>query len=380
MPRYVDSSSNQPDETLGYWLVQTISNDPTGLWVQTGYFGYEALTIHQSFISCMVNKDFPIHFVLGANQRTLSALDVKRLLSLIRPSANHTITVVAFGNALFHPKSYVVRSADGSLNAYVGSANLTGPGLGINVEAGIQLSTSEGDACEAIAPIITRIEAWHHLVTDGVFRICNEADIDDLVSANILCIAPARENRIRTSSTSDTASSPNLRVGTRSNLFPLSPRASLFVDGPSGTDAEPAPTSPGYSWTKVLSSSDAQQVRSGTNPTGKLRLSKAGNDIDHKTWFRDVFFDGIPWKSEVRQGNTYEVAIVRFQVTIDDREIGIFSLSIDHAPHRVADQNNVPTVLAWGPELMEILKGTNYSGKTVELTRAPDGAFKLSLH
>jgi hypothetical protein len=253
MPRYVDSSSNQPDETLGYWLEQTLSNDPTGLWVQTGYFGYEALAIHQSIIDCMVRKGCPIHFVLGANQRTLSALDVKRLLSLIHPSTNHTITVVGFGNALFHPKSYVVRSSDGSLNAYVGSANLTGPGLGINVEAGIQLSTCEGDACEAIAPIIARIEAWHNLVADGIFKICNEADIDDLVSANILCIFPPREARIRTSSTSDTASSPNFRVGTRSNPFPFSPRASFFGTRPSGTDAEPAPTSPGYSWSKVLS-------------------------------------------------------------------------------------------------------------------------------
>jgi hypothetical protein len=130
----------------------------------------------------------------------------------------------------------------------------------------------------------------------------------------------------------------------------------------------------------VLSSSDAQQVKSGTNPTGKLRLSKAWHDIDHKTWFRDVFLDGIPWQSEVRQGNTYEVANVRFQVIVDDREIGNFSLAIDHAPHRVADQNNVPTVLAWGPELMEILRRTNYSGKTVQLTRAPDGTFELSLH
>jgi hypothetical protein len=361
-------------------LVQTLSNDPTGFWVQTGYFGYEALAIHQSTIGCMVRKDCPIHFVLGANQRTLSASDVKRLLCLIYPSTNRTITVVAFGNALFHPKSYVVRSADGSLNAYSGSANLTGPGLGINVEAGIQLSTGEGDAHEAIAPIIARVEAWHRLSTNGIFRICNEADIDDLVSANILCIAPPKEARIRTSSTSDTASSPNLRVGTRTNLFPVSPRASFFGTGPSGADSEPAPTSPGYSWSKVLSSSDAQQVKPRTKPTGKLRLSKAGNDIDHKTWFRDVFLDGIPWKSEARQGKVYEVAIVRFQVIIDDREIGILSLAIDHAPHRVAGQNNVPTVLAWGPELMAILRGTNYSGKTVELTRAPDGTFKLSLH
>src|SRR5690606_7047326 len=98
------------------------------------------------------------------------------------------------------------------------------------------------------------------------------------------------------------------------------------------------------SWTKRLSPSDAQQVGSGTNPTGKLRLAKADNPIDHKTWFRETFFEDENWTTQMRNGRPYEVASVDFDISIGGSSIGTRTLIVDHAPHRVASQNNVPTV------------------------------------
>ena len=121
----------------------------------------------------------------------------------------------------------------------------------------------------------------------------------------------------------------------------------------------------------------AQQVDG--NQTGKLRLSQAGYQIDHKTWFREVFFDGLEWRSEIRNGQAYEVVSVPFRVSVNGRDLGVISLTIDHAPHRVAGQGNVPTVLAWGTRLMRELTTTSHVGEVISLVRAEDGSFSLTI-
>ena len=49
---------------------------------------------------------------------------------------------------------------DGSEAAYVGSANLTPPGLSLHVEAGILLDSNDGDPASILREIATAIDAW----------------------------------------------------------------------------------------------------------------------------------------------------------------------------------------------------------------------------
>jgi len=375
--RYLDTGFGHPDQTLGKWLEAGIVDNPTGLWVQSGYFGYESLAIHDSALRNLAAAGNPVHIVLGANQLSLTADDLKRLVDAVGGGTSASITVISYSNALFHPKTYVLRDKRGEYRAYVGSANMTGAGVGLNVEAGIGLSTAEGDDAAQITAIRDSIESWPHRDQDGVFRIATLEDVDELVSAGIASLAATRPTRTSAKRTSAAATTPNRTAGRRINLYPTAPMAPFA--GTTPTTPSPVPKGVSLSWSKVMQSSDAQQVSGNTNPTGKLRLSKAGHDIDHKTWFRETFFDGVEWTTEMRGENAYEVASVPFAVMVDGVDLGIKSLMIDHAPHRVADQNNVPSVLAWGHDISRILVGKSHIGSTVTLERTTDGEFKLTI-
>ncbi len=53
-----------------------------------------------------------------------------------------------------------------------------------------------------------------------------------------------------------------------------------------------------YRWFRKLDNTAAQQVRSPkSNPTGNLRLTQGEFNIDHKVYFRNCFFDKLPWHS-----------------------------------------------------------------------------------
>src|SRR5205823_6122087 len=111
-----------------------------------------------------------------------------------------------------------------------------------------------------------------------------------------------------------------------------------------------------YEWSKEMSRSDAQQpTRSGTNPIGNLRLTEAGNPIDHRTFFRRDLFGPANWApANDSRGNPIELATIPFDIVIAGTPLGTRNLVVDHAPHREAGQANHLTVLHWGTELRQI--------------------------
>jgi hypothetical protein len=54
------------------------------------------------------------------------------------------------------------------------------------------------------------------------------------------------------------------------------------------------------------------------------------------------------------------------------------TLRVDHAPHRIADQHNVPTVLGWGSSLGRWLRQNNQQGNWVILEKDLNGEYWLS--
>lgn len=71
-----------------------------------------------------------------------------------------------------------------------------------------------------------------------------------------------------------------------------------------------------HSWTKKLPQGDAQQNRNPrTNPTGDMRLTRAGHPIDQTVFFRYDLFGGLPWVPA--EGSDVESAEVDMQVTVD---------------------------------------------------------------
>jgi hypothetical protein len=134
-----------------------------------------------------------------------------------------------------------------------------------------------------------------------------------------------------------------------------------------------------HRWVKVLSASDAQHPPStNTQLTANLKLAKAGNDIDPKTYFRHDLFGGLNWTSEVTPRGTKESVGIPFDVVIGGRSLGTHQLQIDHAMFRVASQNNIPTWLHWGP-LMQELQRHNYTGLYVIIERFSDGSYQIRI-
>ena len=105
----------------------------------------------------------------------------------------------------------------------------------------------------------------------------------------------------------------------------------------------------------------------------------AGFPIDHRRYFRYQIFGNQTWSSITRQGKTYDVATVPFEVTVLGNNLGVQSLVIDHAPHREADQNNVPTVLAWGTALNRLLTSSSHIDHWVLIELDIAGVFKLTI-
>lgn len=150
---------------------------------------------------------------------------------------------------------------------------------------------------------------------------------------------------------------------------------------PRGDRSAVVPEPPGVvaTWWKRLSASDAQHPpAAGSAPTGNLRLSKAGHSIDWRTYFRRDFFGGRSWTEGAVSGLPAEEVTVTFHVIIDGEDLGAMGLRIDHAPHREADQNNVPTVLHWGA-LGEWLRATNYTDHYIALTKFADDRYNLEI-
>jgi hypothetical protein len=132
-------------------------------------------------------------------------------------------------------------------------------------------------------------------------------------------------------------------------------------------------------WTKKLKLSDAQQVSS--NITGLLRLSGGKQKVNHVRWFRRTFFRApVVWRRTLDSGkHRISLADVPFDVRIDGVDHGTFVLLVDHGPHREADQNNVTTLIHWGPELGAMLREHNHTGQMLTLERLEGGSYRLTI-
>lgn len=303
----------------------------------------------------------------------------------------------------FHPKVYMA-SGDSSAKLLVGSHNLTVGGLAWNYEAGL--------ICELD---LTRDEdaALHRQVVDYFDRlrdddgVCLELNSDLL--ARLLEDAGLRiqdeDTRARftrsehapedtdslTEGADDIAATVFGRSAERKRGVPplppqggtrqpARPRGEAQVSPGSATDGGVGPAlsaSPNHRWFKVMDGTAAQRPPGpASHATGNLRLSQEQFAIDHKRYFRQVFFGGMPWVQRASDSG-FEDLVLPMHVAIAEDDLGVIKLSVSHAEHRVSGQGNVPTVLHWGSRLSKLLRDGNYVGFTVTLERYANGECRL---
>ncbi|MEE8154144.1 MAG: phospholipase D family protein [Phycisphaerales bacterium] len=376
MPRYLDTGAESPDDCLGTWLEREVIAGIHAFRAQLGFFSYGALNPFANVLRAIGEDAAPIRLVIGSNNGSLTQVDLSRTWAIFDGLADARLTVVAYSNAMFHPKVIHVVRNDDSQTAIVGSGNLTGRGLAFNVEASISVDSRDGDNVALLNQIATAIDRWHDADVDGVYPISSADDVRRLTAATLIDLPQPGLPTLPEPTQQGTA----LKAGRRSRLWrPTAPAAV-----PAGAIVAPAPPEPATAmiprWCKKLRSSDAQQVTGRTSATAELRLTKSNHPIDRRTYFRQQFFHPTVWTSEMRpRGRTYEITDIDFHVIIHGNDLGVHTLRIDHALHREAGQGNYVTALRWGSELGRQLRSHSYIDSWVVLEHRADGTFALRI-
>jgi hypothetical protein len=306
----------------------------------------------------------------------------------------------------FHPKLYLGEGA-AKASLLVGSSNLTAGGLFSNYEASMEaefaLPSEAGEpALAAAREYIARL-----LADKGVCLPLTNTLLRQLMANPRYAISqrerrpPASKRKGRRGEgldeTAETGEPGKAIFGASKHKKPPVPKLpsraakelkKLEKKKPSGpAPAAPVPVketaAPVATWTKELSASDAQHPpSSGSKPSnviGNVRLVKAGNPIDWKTWFRNDLFGLAAWKkARDRRKNKIEVAIVAFDVTIDGKSYGAVDLRVDHGIHRVSKQDNHATILHWD-SLSSVLRETDYTGYVLTLQQMSNGSYRLDI-
>jgi hypothetical protein len=128
-------------------------------------------------------------------------------------------------------------------------------------------------------------------------------------------------------------------------------------------------------WSKTLTRSDAQQETAGAKMP--FRFTKGNSNIDHTTWFRDVFFADENWRSSrTSQGNPIEQAEIAIHVIIQGQDKGIRRMTLDHGEYRDHNHSAPATHLHYDSETKHELASQNLTGHTVvfHAGRNNDGA------
>lgn len=179
--RYLDSGSRKPEDTLHRWLRDELPG-ASFFGGQTGYFTFDALAEFETEVRHLLDGGGQFRLVVGGNEDRLSAADLEDALRLIEPySPRASLVLVSAPDVLMHPKTFFVEHPSGYRAAIVGSANLTGSGLGANIEACVAFD-SAADKSAPLNEVKAAIEAWR-IGSRPNAVVLSQKEIDRLVAS-----------------------------------------------------------------------------------------------------------------------------------------------------------------------------------------------------
>lgn len=290
----------------------------------------------------------------------------------------------------FHPKVYLIENGEEAC-LIAGSSNATAGGLYDNYEASIvgilDLSTREDrELFESVSgwfrsllddAACVRLDAdvINRLIEDGRYRIGDE-DNPERGSPQFGGYRDGVSTDSPSQSIFEASSTPKRPLSTLQGEL----RRGRRTERTRGTGPrEPVQERRKLKWFKKMSRADSQQPAGAkTNPTGNLKLTKAGQNIDRESFFRDQLFGDADWTSETREAGELEKATVSIEVYVEDESFGKLDFKVDHGLFRIANQNNVPTWLHWGV-FGSVLRENDHRGKWVIIESFYDGSYRLRI-
>lgn len=171
----------------GLWFDRNLVQGIQAFRGQFGFFRFGALAKYAPVLADLATHGGTVRLVLGSNATDpLTVSDLRPLVGLLAGGTDARITVVSFGNALFHPKVAHIVQANGTSVGIVGSANLTVQALGTHVEAWIELDGGHAATGGALAQAASAIDRWSEATGNGVFQVTSDADIDAMLAQGII--------------------------------------------------------------------------------------------------------------------------------------------------------------------------------------------------
>ena len=288
------------------------------------------------------------------------------------------------GRRAFHPKLYAVETDSGT-RLIVGSGNATEGGLFSNFEAAVSMDLNARSVGDRVLRDAARAY-FDSFLKDGMpFRRLDSTLLNELRREHVVSTSSERR---RAEGRRRQRSDPALRkiFGASVPGLPRAPSRSRratgganIVQSASSQTSTPTASSVVASWWKKLTISDAMRKPPTSHRRNSVILGQARHPIDKETYFKNHLLAGVRWASErMRTGNIKETAVVEFVVSINGNAMGAFSLRIDHAENRIADQGNAPTYLNWS-SLRDTILARDYTGWYLVLERRADGTFALAL-
>lgn len=317
--------------------------------------------------------------VVGIDQRNTSFEALEMLLPLCDEIyVYHSESLMQ----TFHPKVYFFEKEGEEAVVFVGSNNLTAGGLYSNYEIA---SLHEYDLTdEEDAEEFTKLKSAFNSYSDTSSECCKRLSSELLQQLKEDGYLSTEQEIIRRLTTPTTDSSSRSRIfGSEVFRPPRVEGGEEITEGISEVEEETppeipvTPTDDRLVWRRILTRSDAQIVSSGTNPTGKLTLCKAGwrkpngEGIDQTRYFRYDVFGDFNW-TNVRTSPHVEATNVLFDVEILGGYIGRHRLQVRHKPSGEANQNNFTTSLSWG-EIGGIIRRSNLVDKILLLYKPAEG-------
>jgi HKD family nuclease len=360
------------DNTVGEILVNSLlSNDYNeAIWISA--FSSEAIFNQLKDSVLKYKENGKIKIIVGIDQEGTSFGALSKLLSLQVDSYVYHHS----GPTIFHPKCYIFKGSN-RFRIIIGSSNLTVNGLFNNIENSI-LVEFEKDDLQGMQ-FYNEVLAFYKDILDVKSLNVKRLSIDLIQELHKLKLIPRNVSK---SITGGKESKSKIVIDRIKELFPsLSRRMYRGLKktkkkteyGSENLQKPGVVNDPAYGvtlWTKNnLPGSDVEFTRTGTNPTGRLKLVKAGHDIDQTDYFRNEIFKNLKWIK--RSNNNKEDASGRFRIIIDKVDYGIYNLQITHNPSGDAGQNNYTTSISWSG-VSDLIKKNDLRGKNLAIYKSSD--------
>ncbi|MBC7553587.1 MAG: phospholipase D family protein [Taibaiella sp.] len=284
---------------------------------------------------------------------------------------------------IFHPKIYLFEG-DHEIKIIVGSSNLTGRGLFVNIEGSLLLEFTDADS--AGTQLLNDLKEYYtglfNFTDSNLFKITSEV-IDSFVSKGIVPNETERslkysqikanqqlQNNIGIEIPRRKAAQIPKHFRKAKKRNPISPDGKLSV----GSQFRPSE----LLWQSGPLTPRDLNIPKGatTNATGSMLFKKGlQKNIDQKHYFRDTVFSSLLWaKDKIQAKSHLERAVAIFIIIIDNNNYGDFKLNLTHnskTDSKAYQQNNSMTQISWG-EAKSIIAKDELIGKTASLFSVED--------